>query len=264
MVSPPPPTLISHTPYSDPSKLQVVTNLCSVLEKPSSPWIGFCLDINGHLRGAYPARPRALAYVENAVSLGEMLVKLQGLHSKEDAYSLSITLSSSLLQFSHTPWLGHSWDKADIVFLRAKDGSALSVDVEHPYLIREHTLDDTRQIQRNAYPGSDSSKVLGLGILLVEICSGQPIESLRHPEDLGPSGEPNEITNLQAIRRWILEQENKGNLTPAFRSAISHCLKCFVDPTASLQNPDFRRTVEEQVIAPLEDEMNYLFGPTTH
>ena len=241
-----------------------MTNLCSVLQQPSHPWIGFCLDSKGHLRGAYPAQPRALAYVENAVSLGEMLAKRQGSLSKEEAYSLSITLSSSLLQLSHTPWLGQSWDKADIIFLRAKDGSGLSVDMKHPYLTREHMSDNTGAMRHNAYPGNDCSKLLSLGVLLMEIDSGQPIENLRLPEDLGPNNEPNELSNLQAARRWILEQKNKGDLTFAFYSAISHCLKCFVDPTASLQNTDFRRTVEEQVLAPLEEEMNFLLGTTVH
>lgn len=201
VVSAPPPTPGSQAPYLDPSRLQVVTNLCSVLQQPSHPWIGFCLDSEGHLRGAYPAQPRALAYVENAVSLGDMLVKRQGSLSKEEAYSLSITLSSSLLQLSHTPWLGQSWDKADIIFLRAKDGSGLFVDMKHPYLTREHTSNNTGVIRHNAYPGNDCSKLLSLGVLLMEIDSGQPIENLRLPEDLGPNNEPNELSNLQAARR---------------------------------------------------------------
>ena len=254
----------SSTLYLELSQLQVVTNLCSVLRQPSHPWLGFYLDSNGHLRGAYPAQPRALAYVENAVSLGEMLAERQASLSKEDVYSLSITLSSSLLQLSHTPWLGQSWNKADIIFLRAKDGSASSVDVKHPYLTREHKSDNASVIPHNGYPENDCSKLLALGVLLIEINASQPLESMRLPGDLVPDSEPNELTDLQAGRRWVLEQKNKGNLTLGFSSAISHCLKCFVDPTASLQNPDFRRAVEEQVLAPLEEEFSILFDPTAH
>lgn len=254
----------SSTLYSKLSQLQVVTNLCSVLLQPSHPWLGFCLDSNGHLRGAYPAQPRALTYIENAVSLGEMLAKRQASLSKEEVYSLSITLSSSLLQLSHTPWLGQSWDKADIIFLRAKDGSASSVDVRHPYPTREHRSDNARLIRHKNYPKNDCSKLLALGVLLIEINAGQPIESLRLPGDLIPDSEPNELTDLQASRRWVLEQKDKGNLTIGFSSAISHCLKCFVDPNASLQNLDFRKAVEEHVLAPLEEEFSFLFDPTAH
>ncbi len=107
----------SSTLYWELSQLQVVTSLCFVLRQPGHPWLGFYLDSNGHLRGAYPAQPRAHTYIENVVSLGEMLAKRQASLSKEDVYSLSITLISSLLQLSHTPCLGQSWDEADIIFV---------------------------------------------------------------------------------------------------------------------------------------------------
>ena len=209
----------------------------------------------------YPAQPRALTYIENAVSLGEMLAKQQASLSKENVYTLSITLVSSLLQLSHTPWLSESWDKADIIFLRAKDGSASSVDVKHPYLTREHKSDNASVITHNNYPQNDCSKLLALG---VQINASQPLESMRLPGDLVPDSEPNELTEPQAGRRWVLEQKNKGYLTLGFYSAISHCLNCFVDPTANLQNPDFRRAVEEHVLAPLEEEFSFLFDPTAH
>lgn len=254
----------SSTLYLELSRLQVVTDICSVLQQPSHPWLGFYLESNGHLRGAYPAQPRAFTYVENAVSLGEMLAKRQASLSKEEVYSLSITLSSSLLQLSHTPWLGQSWDKADILFLLSKDGSASSVDVKHPYLIREHKSNNASVIPHKIHPANDCSKLLALAVLLIEINASQPLESVRLPEDLVLDSGPNELNDLQACRRWILEQKNKGDLTQGFHSAISHCLKCFVDPTASLQNPDFRRAVEEQVLAPLEDEFSHLFGPTAY
>ncbi|MCJ1349603.1 hypothetical protein MMC31_007844 [Peltigera leucophlebia] len=182
--------------YLESSQLQVVTNLCSVLQKPNHPQLGFYLDSNDDLRGVYSAQSRALTYIENAVSLGEMLAKRQVSLSKEEVYSLSITLSSSLLQLSHTPWLGQSLDKADIIFLRAKDGSASSVDVKHPYLTREHKSDKARLIRHNRNPGNDSSKLLALGVLLIEVNASQPFENLRLPQDIVHSSEPNELTNV--------------------------------------------------------------------
>ncbi|RDW59872.1 hypothetical protein BP6252_12959 [Coleophoma cylindrospora] len=260
MVPVEPPVTSSPALYQEPAQLQVVTNLCSVLKQPIHPWLGFCLESNGLLRGAYPAQPQGLAHIEDAVSLEELLFKGHASLSKEDAYSLSITLSSSLIQLGHTPWLRQSWGKSDIIFLRGKDGTALSVDVKHPYITREHKPNSIKPVRQNESPGSDCSKLLALAVLLIEINSGEPIENLRTPEDLGPDRQINELSNLQAGRRWILEQKSKGNLTAAFYSAILHCLKGFVDPTASLRNPEFRRSVEEQVLAPLEEELNFLFG----
>jgi hypothetical protein len=249
-------------PYVDPSKLQVVTNLCSILQQPCHPWIGFCVDDNGYLRGAYPAHDRSVTYVENGIGLDEILTNRSRSLSKEEVYNLSITLTSSLLQLSHTPWLQQTWHKADIIFLRANDGSAVTVDVKHPYLTREHKSDPIQLVRHNVFSGNDCSKLLALGTMLLEICGGQPIENLRRPEDLGPNNEPNELSNLGAARRWLLEQKRKGDISFAFYSAISHCLKCFVDPTANLENMEFARTIEEQVLAPLEEEQNVLlWGP---
>ncbi|KAI9699903.1 MAG: hypothetical protein M1820_006965 [Bogoriella megaspora] len=254
----------SPTAPLEPASLELVENLCSILQQPSHPCIGFCLDSNDDLRGAYPAQPRAVAFVDHAVSLEEILLRRQGSLSKEveEVYSLCITLSSSLLQLSQTPWLHHTWGKADIIFLRAKDASKSSIDLKHPYLTREHAKSNTKSIRHSSAPDNDCSKLLALGVLLMEINSGKPIEHLRRAEDTSPNNERNELIDLQILRRWMLEQKNKGELTFAFYSAIAHCLKCFVDPTASLQNPEFRTTIESQILSPLEEEMAFLlFGP---
>lgn len=245
--------------YLESPQLQVVTNLCSVLQKPNHPRPDFLLDSNDDLRGVYSARSRGPTYSGNAVSLGEILAKRQVSLSKKEVYSLSITLSSSLLQLSHTPWLGQSLDKADIIFLQA---NASYVDMKNPYLTREHKSDKARLIRHNRNPEKDSSKLLALGVLLIEINASQPLENLRLPQDIVPSSEPNELTNVFTGRRWISEQKDKGNLTHAFYSAISHCLKR--DPNGDLNDPDFRRAVEEQVLAPLEKEFSFLFDPNTH
>ena len=252
-------------PYGDPSQLKVVTNLCSILQQPCHPWIGFCIDNDGYLRGAYPAHDRSVAYVENGISLDEMLADGSRPLSKEEVYNLSINLTSSFLQLSHTPWLQQTLHKADIIFLRANDGSAGTVDVKHPYLTREHKSNHIQLVRNNEFSGNDCSKILALGTMLLEICCGQPIENLRRPEDLGPNNEPNEFSNLSAARRWLLEQKSKGDISFAFYSAISQCLKCFVDPTANLDNRELVRIIEEQVLAPLEEEQNVLlWGPLSH
>jgi hypothetical protein len=246
-------------PYENPSQLQVVTNICSIIQQPEYPWIGFCIDTNGHLRGAYPVPARSIAYFQREVSLGDILGSQPGLLTPQDQYVLSITLTSCLLQLAHTPWLSQSWNKGNIVFLRAKDGSSHLVDVKHPYLTLQHTSEHVEVIRNNV--GNDSSKLLALGVMLLEICSGKPIEHLWKSGDLAPNS-PTELANLNAARRWLMEREYDGLVSFAYRRAIQHCLKCFVDPVANLDNEDFARNVKEQVLMPLEEEMNFfLYGP---
>ncbi|KAF2809247.1 uncharacterized protein BDZ99DRAFT_534021 [Mytilinidion resinicola] len=80
--------------------------------------------------GAVPAQ-RSITFVDDGVSLDNLLVKSALI--PQEKYALSITLTSSLLQLSHTLWLPNSWNKTDIIFLRAKGGSAVAgttVDVK--------------------------------------------------------------------------------------------------------------------------------------
>jgi hypothetical protein len=71
------------------------------------------------------------------------------------------------------------------------------------------------------------------------------------------------LANLNVARRWLVEREDDGLISFAYRRAIQHCLKCFVDPVANLDNEDFARNIMEQVLVPLEEEMNiFLYGPS--
>ena len=222
-----------------------------------------CVDSDGHLRGTYKAQ-RSVAYVEESVSLEDILKKKLCTFTQKERYNLSIALTSSLLQLSHTPWLQESWNKNSIVFLRAKGSSSSSVtavDVMHPYLTREHKEINTPVRQRSGEP-NDSLKIVALGIMLLEITYGVLIEDLLRLEDLGPNHMPNEASYLQAARRWLMGKEGKGQFSFAFQEAISYCLKCFVEPGAILSDEAFAKTIEDRVWRPLEDEMDILLnGP---
>ncbi|KAL9580258.1 MAG: hypothetical protein Q9203_006375 [Teloschistes exilis] len=210
-------TALDPLPYHNPSQLQIVTNLCSILQRPCHPCIGFCLDSEGHLRGAYNAQ-RSVAYIDGGVTLQDILTKKLGTLSPQERYNLSITLTSSMLQLSHTPWLQETWSKADIIFLKAKDGctmSGITVDIKHPYLAREHKQ-TTKLVSQSSGTPNDCSKVVALGIMLLEICYGLPIEELLLPEDLGNDNRPTEILHLQAARRWLISKEGKGEFSFAF------------------------------------------------
>lgn len=205
-------------------------------------------------------------YIDEGLTLQEILTHKSGTLNLQERYDLSITLTSSMLQLSHTPWLQEPWTKTDIVFLRAKNQSAIyrvPVDIEHPYLTREHKQTNATGLQSNQAP-NDSSKVVALGIMLLEICHGISIDELLLPEDLGLSNQPTEISYLLAARRWLMAGRSQGEFSSAFYNAILYCLQCFMKPEADLTNQAFSQTVEEKILAPLEEEMNTLLsGPST-
>lgn len=245
----------------DYSQLQVITDLCSIIQNPCHPCIGLCVDNQGQLRGTYNAE-HELKYVDGGISLEDILQKHPGDLGLKERYDLSITLISSLLQLSHTPWLQESWNKSDIVFFRAHNGGSkakLGVDVKHPYLTREHQQ-TTPLIHRSIDEVTDSSRILALGIMLLEICSGLPIEHHLKDEDRGCNDQYTEISHLQAVHRLLQEHEN--DFSWAFSEAISYCLQCFMKPRASLSDHVFSKTIENNVLAPLENERTtLLYGP---
>ena len=102
-------------------------------------------------------------------------------------------------------------------------GPGAKVDLRHPYLTREHKAGPAISLNGEKST-NDCSKLLALGVMLLEISTGHPMEIIRKPEDLGANHQPNELGELNAARRWLQEEQSSGNVTFAFQSAISYCL----------------------------------------
>lgn len=107
--------------------------------------------------------------MNDGVSLRDIIMKQSGAMRPQERYNLFITLTSSLLQLSHTPWFQETWSKTDILFFRANDGypsSGITVDVRHPYLTREYK-NSTALIRQNISQPFDSIKIVALGVMLL-------------------------------------------------------------------------------------------------
>ncbi|KAM4063740.1 hypothetical protein HRG_006855 [Hirsutella rhossiliensis] len=225
----------------------------------SATRVGFRLDSTEVLRGPYLI-DTPCTFISNTTTLSDLLTDMKRADFPDrDRYTLAITLASSLLQLSETPWLEHPWSKRDILFLRIKEDSHDSPDIEHPYLTQGYESTATGARAVNNQPISRRN-LLSLAILLLEIRFGIPIERRQQPEDLGPDGEANEATDLTTAGRWLRREADKGSLSTAFLQAITYCLKCYIDPSATFGNPDFSKAVEDKVLEPLDREMKYLFA----
>jgi hypothetical protein len=122
-------------PYGDPASLQLVTDICAAIQLSSTNRMGLYLDSQDRLRGIFDTACK-VAYADNYITLKELILQRPGHLTLQERYSLSITLVSSLLQLTQTPWMQNSQLATDIVFLRAssRPGSRTNVDVGHPYL----------------------------------------------------------------------------------------------------------------------------------
>ena len=240
----------------DVLSLQVVRDLCSTLQNSGHSCVGFHLDGNGYLRGTYHGTHFAPS-TSGGTKLDELLGSNHGVLAPQERYELAITLTCSLLQLSATPWLDQAWSKTDIIFFKSKGDS---INLDHPYLTREHTHPCPPHVTPVLERCDDCVKIGALGIMLLEICSGQPIETLIRPDDLGPNDQVTVISQLQAARRWL---KNKGvGYGFAFPQAIKFCLQCFVDPSSCLTDEPLARAIRERVLEPLDAERTMLlYGP---
>jgi hypothetical protein len=264
--------------------LSEIRDLCTTIHSFEDGYPGFYLDhTEGKLTGTYtPTRSISLGR-HNFVKLSDILRKdISGdSHEKltrEHCYDLAVTLSSSLLQLHTTPWLTSRLSKHDIVFPDTSSDK-IPAQILHPYIAHAcsaacdcqgkylnihaigSTTADSTVLERNTShiaSTDDSTRLLDLGVLLLEIYFNQPLESFYEG---GVMAERSELTDLGVVKRWMTRE--KGNLSWAFQNAISHCLRCFADPNANLQDADFRQGVIEQVLLPLQDEL-YIWkdGPT--
>ena len=197
------PAPVVQTPVTIHLPTQKIDNLCYTISCPNSAseCLGYLSDgMREHeLHQSSPDGPMEEAYVslEDLLS-GSANIRL----TRQQRYKLASVLASSLLQLQTTPWLTDKLNKTNILFFR--QGS--TVVVEHPYI--QHTFPSSKSIRPAISQVVDRlavrNSLSNLGILLLELCFGQTIETqeLRKPY-LGQDGKPLPSTNYMTARDWV-------------------------------------------------------------
>lgn len=259
--TPPPSPKPSHSPLrtvSEDSHYKEVRDLCHEIqsfEGGAKTCIGFSME-NGRLRGAYPVPLNGLRLSRKAetVTLEEILKDGTKIRlSKKDRYTLAVTVASSILQLHASPWVSDNWSKRDIMFYHTISAHR-SIDIETPYVSQK-----LMPLPGSVKPIGFSSKnttLLALGITLLELYFGKPCEQ-QMPENLY-MGPDKSLALLCTAHHWY--ESEQEDLSAAFQGAIAHCLRCFADPSGSLQDPEFLQAAMEQIVLPLQDELYQFLG----
>lgn len=228
------------------------------------------MDGKSTLRGVYPVassdKKTPMSY--DVVTLDELMtcpplvdgkpVKL----SKKERYSLAVTLASSTLQLYSTSWIPDQWSKKNIVFRRTTDGPRV-FDIEHPYITARLMENQSKMEPASKSSGfyNKNTILLALAIALLELYFGVSVEQYREGEDGFGNGQPNPWTICAMAYEWTKSETE--NLSAAFLAAVTHCLRCFGDPGASLQDPAFLQAAVEGIVLPLQDELWQFLGKPT-
>jgi hypothetical protein len=264
----------------DYKTLQDVTTICEITPKPPAAQncFGFVIDEERKLKGPYATPEWHRSFLPKVLTLDLLLQKVAQAPKSADTtdsttlfklerITLAVNLASSLLQLHATPWFNERWNKRDILFLANNTTINLGtrrsprpVDIERPLLAQRSLSSGTITTRSNSThprPTHPNLSVLSLGIMLLELWFATPIEARRLPSDL-VDGEPNSSTDLTVAERWVKENANLEDMPAGYWQAVSSCIYCFFQPMPrdkSLENPDFRKAIWQNVVVPLEREL---------
>jgi hypothetical protein len=254
-----------------PLSLQEVNDLCASIEKMHASRLGFSLDGKSRLRGAYLIDASEIHIPStDVVTLEDLLDRppviggRRAKLSKKERYSLALTLASSVLYLNSTPWLIDQWAAKDIHFHRTTS-AARPVDVDRPHVAP--TVDKLSEGLPNGQKvrgfHNKNTVLLALAVALLELYFGTSAEKYQEDE-LGasdPSLHKNPWMLCSMAHTWA--EESQEDLSAAFLSAVRHCLRCFSDPGASLQDSEFLQAAVESIVLPLQEELHQFLGTTT-
>ncbi|RSL95714.1 hypothetical protein CDV31_013772 [Fusarium ambrosium] len=197
----------------------------------------------------FPTNSRNIEWQDTEISVTERD------HVKErkgkDRLILSAVLTTTFLHFVEGPWLRANISSENICFLASDYRSTL--DITKPYLTTRFTSLTPPPLSTDLSETHEFPDILSLGILLLEIAQGAPIEfeESKHPCYVA----------LKYLKKW----ECSGIIFEGLHRAIFACL----NPAESRGNEvdenfprDFaaRKYIFERVLYPLEDTLYTAYG----
>ncbi|KAK8035835.1 hypothetical protein PG991_001908 [Apiospora marii] len=227
-----------------------VTDICSALNSNVASTIEFRLDNEGSLGYHSRSTEQPPSLDKRGETLDELLPKREfHIGAFMEFYPLVINLITTLVQLGGTPWLRKPWTKKDIMFFEIQGSNPSRMDIRQPYLINQSSaLSPWNEVDRN--------NILTLGIMLLEIQSGQCLEDFRKPED----GPPGLGSNLLVAARELHDRHHQEIMSDGLARAIDHCLKSSFDLAANFSDKDIVNTFIDQTIGPLDKEMRCLMN----
>lgn len=172
--------------------------------------------------------------------------------ARKQRFGLAIILASSFLQLQTTPWLPNKLDKKGIYF----EFNGKTVFTEQPYIYHyfpstKTSVPSSKNITKQRPIGfAARASLTNLGILLLELCFGQAIETTTHWNNILEldGGRQHAQTSFTTALEWKSEVEEEAGLD--FKNAIDSCFNFNVKPNWTDMN--FTQSLYAGVVQPLE------------
>ncbi|KAF2740112.1 hypothetical protein EJ04DRAFT_559137 [Polyplosphaeria fusca] len=255
-------TRASSQTSSLPSQIQDLCEAIIRLQQPQRDLcVGYLLDNFQRRHGIYLLQPTIPTSCHwKAYSLRDILEKqvdstaVRRL-SQSDKLRIAVDLASSALQLHKTPWLSDEWRKDDVFFIQRPGATPASI-YEHPFVrhrLKSGNGADALQapmVQKPTFRVIRNQTLYTLGILLIELWYGKPINQLKKPSDLDCQGTPG-VEWCTADR--LVENDIEFEAGKRYSDAVRRCIRCDFDrKDTSLDNEGFQHAVYDGVVALLE------------
>ncbi|CAG8956661.1 hypothetical protein HYFRA_00012205 [Hymenoscyphus fraxineus] len=229
-----------------------IKDLCSVLKSPNmaTSCFGYLCDDEDHHHEIIQLfdKPQAMDETKS-VSL-EQLIGNRKLN-RQQRFIIATILASSLIQLGTTPWMTQKMEKRSIFFNQTKS----KVDLEHPYI--RHSFPSSKQgnvaQENNGNPPitrfATKESLANLGILLLELCFDQPVESCISWGNYLVNGIAHNKTDYLTAREWV---DSVGGQEPDLEPIIRCCVNCSFERPADWGDKSFVQAVYSSIVAPLE------------
>ena len=190
-------------------------------------------------------------------SLNEMLTTFKHGYPETSLYRgdrlrIAVTLSSSLLQLTGTPWLDSGWTSEDIRFDQ-------DLIIQDPYLPWKRCAGmQSRPSNPPVIPSNDrrNTLLLSLGLTLVELCFGRTLADLYLDGDGDPRESSTKVCTATRLLRTI--DREMGDL---YSNVVRRCiLQPFDVLDIDLNDEIVQQKVYEDIILPLTESLEAFSG----
>jgi hypothetical protein len=246
------------TPVSD-IRIEDLCNTLAVCDETNS-CLGYLSD-EEHLHHELRSTKNGEMPIENCELIGLENLLASNNRSKltrKQRYRLAVILASSILQLQTTPWLLDPLVKKNIFFCR----NGFNILSDQPYILHSLPSDKsspiTNQDQMSTQPispliirNTTRNSLVHLGILLLELCFGQPIEKQTDLRDQYlMDGKAHNDTDFLTARDWVYAVGEEAG--EEFEKAVKCCVQCNFDGKLDWRDMHFTESVYTAVVKPLE------------
>ncbi|KAK0704401.1 hypothetical protein B0H67DRAFT_521497 [Lasiosphaeris hirsuta] len=185
------------------------------------------------------------------ITLAQAISEYKTQFSRKQRFHVALVLASSFVQLKNTPWIAETLRKTDIEF--PHNAASQETTLQHDHLFVARGFESLAS--RPQLTGVDTKAINALGVVLLELCFGEPIE--RVPWRVRVEGETSDrvaTNDLMAAMVWLRNVNSEAGLD--YFDAVEWCL---LGCTRLDLKAPWRQEMLRHVVEPLQRSYSYLF-----